>query len=697
MENLLVNTDNNNFKNNNIILKLLNKAEESYNYELNVYKNFPNKNGVSFPSTFNSFVQDYIINNNLSEFQKNLKALVYGYDTDNGMVRNFIDILHTSEVRNKLTRAGATSKKFVIDQNDIQNLAKDFRNGAFVVGQNSSFLEEDDRQENNFETFLDKTINNIIATLEKHPKAIEAYMGKAIAEFSEDTRAALAVSLKNSLNEQSFQVSAKAIKNIKKENGQLIVSTSQKESKKLPGMGRTIKIQKKKDGTEIYQMVPISEPLFEIQQMVDTQIINDQKQNIEFTLSLNMQQEQMNAIIKNALDNFSSDINNMRFLTVSETPDIEIEEGAIAIKYNSKKHDASNAIEMLIESYGEEVKESIQQYESEILGITDFGTDSATASFEQWFNGIKNNFVKIIEKNPHIQKEILKSAQVAQVSGTILGEVMYSLLASGGGLINPDKISILGQDITSSGQAAVDIKMSFGEEKEALKSVGFQIKTFPSVAGSKFELYGQSNRLADTASMRRYLSEQDYQVICDIFLQDIFNEPTVYSPSEENRIGGLAKAFNIFMTNIPSYIRYEQMDLVDTTLKNNFYIINYDFVPASVIFYCLAVAIYSQLISSQGDLLNVDGLFNFSYKYQEEKEVVIKGEKKMKKENVLSKSGHSFIESWNNMLSSEMFVKGNVINLDNIKKNLYINFEGVKIQFKENIAAWFNKSHSSLK
>ena len=697
----MLNLTNENMTNKNIIQSLLDKAEESYQYELNVYKNLPSSNNNSFPDNFKDFIESYLKENQseggltlAAGFQKGLRDLIFGIPVDDS-VNDFIDILYKQEVRDKLTRSNINGKKHSMEVDKLKKIAEDFRKGAFIVGENSTFLTEEQKKVSS--NFFNDVRDNIFNALIQNPNAIASYIGQSVTDVeNEEFQEKLAMSIAQSLAEQSFEINAKAVKagaSVKIENGKLSVPIDMKSSKLLLGKGRTIKVQQEKGNSGIMQLVPIQEPLVEIQAMVDSQTINDQKQEVEFVITLNMQWEKMDKIIKNALDHFKENSNGADYLTSVNSPDIDIQGGTIALRYASNSANTSNIIESLIEAYGEEVKEAIKEYDINVIGNK---TSDAADKFQKWFDGIKENFKNLINKNPHIQNEILKATTAAQVSGTILGEVMFSLLASKGKLSNNgNNLSILGQNVTESGQAAVDIKLSFDDEKKALTAVGFQIKTFPSVTSSNFMLYGQSNRIADQTAMRRYLDADAYKTITEIFLEDIFIEPTVYSKDKEKRTPELEKAFNIFMTNISSYIRYEQMDLIDQTVKNNFYVINFNFVPASVVFYCLAYAIYKQINSAKTNLMDIDGLFNFSYKYSIERETTKDGVTTTKKENILSKSGKSFSESWDNMLSQELFVQNNQVNLDNIKKYLYINFEGVKIQFKDNIAAWFNATSSS--
>lgn len=680
---------------NPIISKLHRKAEESFEWENQVYKLLNDEN-FNFNS-FDSFIQ-YIIKNGTDELQKALREKVFNM---NDKVASFIDILYKQQVRDKLTRAGNANKVAILDTSSLQQLTKEFKAGGIVIGNNASFLTDEQKKQYSMPDFLKRTADQIYEKLSSNIKGVEAYIGKNIEQYatSDDGKSfpeVLKEHIYRSLEAQSFEISARAVNKNKAViyNGEnLSIPTSNVLSKKLPGFGRTIKTQQRKNGTEVYQLVPLQEPLMELQTMVDNQTINDQKQDIEFVISLNMPQKQMETIVKNALDSFADDENSTQFLTVNSSPEIEVQGGMIALKYNANKNNYDNVIDKIIDAYGISVQEAIKDYEVE-MGLD----DTASEEFMKWFNEKRPNFKTIIEKNKHIQQEILKAASVAQVSGTILGEVMYSLLASGGRLSesNGNNISILGQNQTASGQAAVDISIDLKGKK-----VGFQIKTFPSVKGSTFLLYGQSNRLMDQVAMRRYLDQDSYDALVEIFFPNT-NKPPIpvyYSKEAETQEAELQKALSILMLNIPGYIRYEQMDLEDQPEKNNFYVINYQFVPASVIFYLLEQAVLAELNSVKDNLLEItDSLFSFSYKNEEEKQVTINGTTATKKVNVLSKSGNNFKNSWNDVLTNYIKVADNgwVNNFEDARKNLYINFSGVKIKFKENLAAWFNGEMKSF-
>ena len=126
----------------------------------------------------------------------------------------------------------------------LKKIAEDFRKGAFIVGENSNFLTEEQKQVSS--NFFNDVRDNIFNALIQNPNAIASYIGQSITDVeNEEFQEKLAMSIAQSLAEQSFEINAKAVKagaTVKVENGKLSVPIDMKQSKLLLGKGRTIKV-----------------------------------------------------------------------------------------------------------------------------------------------------------------------------------------------------------------------------------------------------------------------------------------------------------------------------------------------------------------------------------------------------------------------------------------------------------------------
>lgn len=288
--------------------------------------------------------------------------------------------------------------------------------------------------------------------------------------------------------------------------------------------------------------------------------------------------------------------------------------------------------------------------------------------------------VSLIQEDPHIASEIYKINMEAAASGTI-GEVMFAHFLR---IIkdNEESVKILGQEMTTTGSAAVDIKL---ERKlgEQIQRVGFQIKNYSSV-GNEVVLYSQTNKFYDESQLIRYveggLLKHLYEVANRIFIERKM-------PADSTKAEGgddFDEMENILAQCIPNYLRYDQADLASTNTfgKNNFYIINFNFVPASMLFYTL-----SKAIAAQENYIKQQNMFFFS------------GMSGVKSKHGLLKNSNSLSESWdgswikireankdqNGKYDLTPYVEnGNEV--PNIwRNNLYLNFKGVQIKFKDQL------------
>lgn len=288
--------------------------------------------------------------------------------------------------------------------------------------------------------------------------------------------------------------------------------------------------------------------------------------------------------------------------------------------------------------------------------------------------------IQMIQDDTHLASEIYKVNTEATASGTI-GEIMFASLL---GLMKTEEesVKILGQELTTTGSAAVDIKLEKQLGKE-IQRVGFQIKNYSSVS-DEIVLYAQANKFYDESSMIRYVESGLLKHLYNIANQ-IFVERSM--PLNSNVAEGgdhFDEMRNILTQCVPNYIRYDQADLTtDEFGKNNFYIINFNFVPASVLFYTLAKA-----IETQENYLKQQNMFFFQGMYG-------------------AKSKHGLLEGYPDDLSQswdkswrtirDNYLKQGKLDLTpytgeqgsdvpNIwKENLYLNFKGVQIKFKNEL------------
>ena len=126
-------------------------------------------------------------------FQKGLRDLIFGISVDDP-VNDFIDILYKQEVRDKLARSNVSSKKHSMEVDKLKKIAEDFRKGAFIVGENSNFLTEEQKQVSS--NFFNDVRDNIFNALIQNPNAIASYIGQSITDVeNEEFQEKLAMSI----------------------------------------------------------------------------------------------------------------------------------------------------------------------------------------------------------------------------------------------------------------------------------------------------------------------------------------------------------------------------------------------------------------------------------------------------------------------------------------------------------------------
>lgn len=268
--------------------------------------------------------------------------------------------------------------------------------------------------------------------------------------------------------------------------------------------------------------------------------------------------------------------------------------------------------------------------------------DNGEISFKKHLNSIDN-----IE---NMKSLLFDHKTVAKEKGDI-GEILVQIFIES--ISNNISSQNLGKVDFGTGQAAVDVIASIKDRKNELIKLGFQVKNFPyfEEEGTTI-LYEQSNKIFDSKdSLKRYLGVDGL-----LNLQKLLRS-YIDGQKNNNQIQDL-----VFQA-IPSYIRYSESyvknnpDLIKLSqVKNNFYVINLRFFPASVILYFIAQSI------------------NISNKNNDKNRLLFFSPTKMSSEGYK----HSIFYSDRNFDNSLIELAENQSNF----VNSALNFRGININFK---------------
>lgn len=310
-----------------------------------------------------------------------------------------------------------------------------------------------------------------------------------------------------------------------------------------------------------------------------------------------------------------------------------------------------------------------------------------TESTEDIFS-YQSTLASMIQKDAHLAMEIYKANTESSVSGT-LGEILFAALLTAMKM-EEKTVQILGQEMTTSGSAAVDVLLT-KKEGDLIQKAGFQLKNYSSVQ-DEVVLYSQANKFysqGDKNAMERYIESSTLSELYRL-AREIFIERSM--PFDSNVATGgdhFDTLRNILAQSIPNYIRYDQADLMDKSFgKNNFYIINFQFIPASVIFYTLAVSLLEQeKYLEKQNMFFFQGMHGATSKYG----------------NLLSGYSDDLAKSWDESWMTIRDAKIGELGKDKLlhpypedvpnvwKENLYLNFKGVQIKFKNALSIlWSN-------
>lgn len=224
--------------------------------------------------------------------------------------------------------------------------------------------------------------------------------------------------------------------------------------------------------------------------------------------------------------------------------------------------------------------------------------DAITDSFWE-IDDLKGPMVRILQAQPHLIEEIFKgTTNYAATSGTI-GEVMFGVMIQA--LINEgagEQVRIVGQNKSNSGKdVAVDVVLSKLVDGE-LKLFGFQIKNYTNIG--TFTFNDSHGNFYDEKYIGRYLNDAKRAM-----LYELANRLWLYRKQpqwwiNENMLkkdyiyGGDRIAehmLELLYSNINSFLRYDQCDLDEYIGVNDFYVVGFNFIPASIIFYAFAQAL----------------------------------------------------------------------------------------------------------
>ena len=305
---------------------------------------------------------------------------------------------------------------------------------------------------------------------------------------------------------------------------------------------------------------------------------------------------------------------NITFLSVSTEENIENNTssvGEITIRQRAKtqdgrrglvlwnKQDTSNLIKTIEDKYKIKISKkggdfyiltpqqlnSLSQDKTLIDIFVDtikanFSTEKGIGEMIKWIEENESKINTRLKKEPKLQELLTGQKTLEQVKGDI-GELIVNLIL--GMILESDGIydkeknflgSQFGKKSLGTGQMAVDL---------ALKNIGFQVKNFPSSEWKdSITLYEQQNVLYtdgeiyyDKTEGNRYMDSKNWEKIAFYGMEkEILKEDII----------------EILVNALPNYLRYseniignKQLEAL-TQLKNNFYIINFRIIPASIIF-----------------------------------------------------------------------------------------------------------------
>lgn len=321
--------------------------------------------------------------------------------------------------------------------------------------------------------------------------------------------------------------------------------------------------------------------------------------------------------------------------------------------YESKlREETKEKKTLIVKTFKDGVMEGIKACEDKDA------TKAASTKFEEWWDSSgKSAFDTMLDNDSTINEITYMLTQITtgnQLKGN-LGEILCGILAT---VATGQKTKILGRTLTEKGkQHATDLMIVFENAQNNLKSLGAQIKTFPSAEEIGEQVfYEQSNQIGDD-NINRYLNprgngQRQGNRILKILIKAYCKNKNRYNSLED-----------FLFSKTENYLRYregtplkEGAEEIVKNIRNNFYIFNFRIIPASLIFYFLEQSLTTDNLS------DLSKIFYFSETEPDKK-------KKQSKT-----SGATLRES----LDSIFPQKKDFHDYDNV----YLNFVGLTIRFK---------------
>ena len=224
--------------------------------------------------------------------------------------------------------------------------------------------------------------------------------------------------------------------------------------------------------------------------------------------------------------------------------------------------------------------------------------DVITESYQE-IDKLKMPMARILQAQPHLIDKIFKDTTNYKATSGTIGEVMFGVMIQA--IINDgagEQVRIVGQNKSNSGKdAAVDVVLSKLVDGE-LKLFGFQIKNYTNIG--TFTFNDSHGKFYNEEYMGRYLNDAKRAV-----LYELANRLWLYRKQPEWWVnetvlekdyiyGGDRIAehmLELLYSNINSFLRYDQCDMDEYIGVNDFYVVGFNFIPASIIFYAFAQAL----------------------------------------------------------------------------------------------------------
>lgn len=360
------------------------------------------------------------------------------------------------------------------------------------------------------------------------------------------------------------------------------------------------------------------------------------------------------SIINTALKNLQS---KYRKSTKDITFNLSVSNNEILIKFQALEAEPLNKNKDKKEIIAEAFYDTVYNF---------LPNDQQNAFYRFWGKGGgKINFINLGAEKLY---KLLTASTESLVSGE-LGETMVSIFLKTLPKKQEEMVYIFGQTKGDTGDAAVDIGLKYASQK-----IGFQVKNYSSI-DSEMVLYPQSNDLMADDILRYITTEQLNQFRMNIQKSLYWSnlDPIKKDKGKEEEEYRKNENLNILQDHIQYYLRYDEAEGAAKEIEgyqNNFYVLNFKIIPASVLFLLLAEIVKSE----EKNIKNGDQVFFMTSQKQEPTEG-----------NLLSKQ--NFKESYEKIVTSasQTVKPENVVEISLPQNYFYINFTGIKVEFKNAI------------